>query len=51
MHNFSVKLGLIIGAVFLGIGVVTAAPSLDCGDDDAQPIEIHSAINGIKKDS
>lgn len=29
-----------VGLIFLGIGSVSAA-SLDCGDDDARPINVH----------
>lgn len=33
----------LIGVIFLGIGMTNATASLDCGDDDAEPITIHSA--------
>jgi len=29
-----------VGLIFLGIGSVSAV-SLDCGDDDARPINVH----------
>ena len=35
----------------LGMGMASAAPSLDCGDDDAQPISIHSTAETVIKDS
>ena len=42
----------IIGVGFLGMGIASATPSVDCGDDDAQPINIHSsATDKAIKDS
>lgn len=38
----------IFGVIFLGMGMVNAS-SLDCGDDDAQPITVHSAAATDKK--
>ena len=40
-----------IGLGMLGMGMLSAAPSLDCGDDDAQPISIHSTAEAAIKDS
>ena len=40
-----------IGIGMLGMGIASAAPSLDCGDDDAQPISVHSATEVVIKDS
>ena len=40
-----------IGLGMLGMGMVSAAPSLDCGDDDSQPISTHSAADVNVKDS
>ena len=40
-----------IGLGMLGMGMASAAPSLDCGDDDAQPISVHSAAKVVIKDS
>ena len=41
----------IIGVSMLGMGIASATPSLDCGDDDAQPISTHSAAEVVIKDS
>lgn len=41
----------LFGVIFLGIGMVNAAPLLDCGDDDAEPITVHSAAKVIDKKS
>ena len=41
----------VIGIGLFGIGMASATPSLDCGDDDAQRISIHSAAEVINKDS
>ena len=41
----------IIGVTLLGIGMANASPSTDCGDDDVQPINIHSAAQSINKES
>ena len=40
-----------IGLFMLGMGAASAAPSLDCGDDDAQPISTHGAAKVNVKDS
>lgn len=39
----------LFGVIFLGVGVVNAATSIDCGDDDAEPITVHSAAKAINK--
>lgn len=41
----------IIGVGMLGMGIASATPLLDCGDDDAQPINVHSAAEVTIKDS
>ena len=41
----------IIGLGMLGMGMASAAPSLDCGDDDAKPISTHGAAKVVVKDS
>ena len=40
-----------IGLGMLGVSIAIASPSIDCGDDDAQPINIHSAAEAAIKDS
>ena len=40
-----------IGLGMLGMGMASATPSVDCGDDDAQPISVHSAAEAVMKDS
>ena len=40
-----------IGLGVLGMGIASAAPSLDCGDDDAKPISTHGAAEVVVKDS
>ena len=41
----------LIGVILLGVGMANANPTLDCGDDDAQPIDIQSAAVAKKKES
>lgn len=41
----------IIGIFALAIGISTAAPSSDCGDDDVQPINVHSTAKVINKET
>ena len=49
MKSVIKNLVALIAIGFLGIGIVNAAPSSDCGDDDVRPIEIHSAITLTNK--
>ena len=51
MQNVIKNLVAIVGVTLLGIGIANAAPSSDCGDDDVQPINIHSATKTISKES
>lgn len=51
MQNVIKSLITIVGVTLLGIGIANATPSLDCGDDDVQPINIHSAAKAINKES
>ena len=44
MKNVMKNIIVIIGISIFGVGIVNAAPSTDCGDDDVQPIKIHSAV-------
>ena len=41
----------LIGVSLLGIGIVSASPSSDCGDEDVKPITIHSSAKLVNKDS
>ncbi len=41
----------IIGLTFLGMGITNATPSSDCGDDDVQPINVHSTAKTAIKES
>lgn len=41
----------LISVGLLGLSVAIAAPSTDCGDEDVQPIKIHSAAKVIIKES
>jgi len=45
MKTMLKNLIVLIGVSFLGVGMANAASSLDCGDDDAKPINIHKATN------
>ena len=40
----------IFGFIFIGIGMANAS-SIDCGDDDAEPITVHSAAVVIDEKS
>jgi len=51
MQNVIKSLIAIVGVTVLGIGIASAGPSSDCGDDDVQPINIHSASKAISKES
>jgi hypothetical protein len=51
MQNVIKNLVALIGVSLLGIGIANAAPSSDCGDDDVQPINIHSTAKVINKDT
>ena len=51
MRSIIKNLIALIGLSLLGIGIVNAAPSSDCGDDDVEPINIHSASKAVNKDS
>ena len=51
MQKIMKYLVIFIGASMLGIGMASATPLLDCGDDDAQPINVHSAAEVTIKDS
>ena len=44
MKNFIKNLVAFIGVCALGMGVVNASPSLDCGDDDAKPINTQTSV-------
>lgn len=41
----------LIGMVLLGVGIANANPTLDCGDDEAQPINVQSAAIVTNKES
>ena len=43
MKKLRLNLVAVIGVYLLGIGASFAASSLDCGDDDVQPITVHSS--------
>ena len=51
MRNIIKNLIALVGVSLLGIGIANAAPSSDCDDDDVQPVNIHSAVTAINKDS
>ena len=51
MQNIIKNLIALVGVSLLGIGIANATPSSDCGDDDVQPINVHSAATAINKDS
>ena len=51
MQKLIKSLITVIGVALLGIGMANAAPSTDCGDDDVQPINVHSAAQIINKES
>ena len=51
MQNILRNLIAVIGVTLLGIGIANATPSSDCGDDDVQPINVHSAAKAINKES
>ena len=51
MQNVIKNLVAIIGITLLGLGIANATPSSDCGDDDVQPINVHSAAKAISKDT
>ena len=51
MKDVIKNLVALIGIGLLGIGIVNAAPSRDCGDDDVKTIEIHSAVTVTNKNS
>lgn len=51
MQNVIKNLVAIVGVTLLGIGIANATPSIDCGDDDSQPINVHSAAKAIIKES
>ncbi len=51
MKNFMKSLVALLGVSLLGIGIANATESTDCGDDDVQPIKIHSAVKVTNKDS
>ena len=40
----------VFGVIFLGMGMVNAS-QLDCGDDEAEPITVHSAAVATDKKS
>ena len=50
MKKFIINLVALLGVSILGIGIATATPSSDCGDDDVQPINIHSSVKAHIKD-
>lgn len=52
MKKLMLNLVIVIGVSILGIGAAfAAASSLDCGDDDAQPIIVHSSAAAKTNDS
>lgn len=51
MQKLIKSLITVIGVTLLGIGMANAAPSSDCGDDDVQPINVHSAAQIVNKES
>jgi hypothetical protein len=51
MRKIMKNMIVLIGVGLLGLSVANAAPSSDCGDEDVQPINIHSALTVINKDS
>lgn len=51
MKNIIKNLVALVGLSLIGIGIASAEISSDCGDDDVQPINVHSAVKAINKDS
>lgn len=51
MRSVTKNLIALIGLSLLGIGIANATPSSDCGDDDVQPINVHSAAKAVNKES
>jgi len=49
MRNIIKNLIALVGVSLLEIGIANAVPSSDC--DDVQPVNIHSAVTAINKDS
>lgn len=52
MKKITLNLVAIMGVCILGIGATfAAASSFDCGDDDVQPIIVHSSADATTNDS
>lgn len=51
MQNVIKNFVAIIGITLLALGIANATPSSDCGDDDVQPIDVHSATKATNKES
>ena len=50
MGKFMKNIIALISVGLLGLSVAYAAPLTDCGDDDVQPINVHSAVKVINKE-
>ena len=51
MKKMMINLVAFAGISLFGMGMVSASPSNDCGDEDVQPITTHSAAKATNTET